>query len=323
MIIFLYGEDTYRSSQKLKEIKDKFLKEVDESGMNITTLEGAGLKFEEFNQQIKASPFLARKRMIIVKNLISDNKSKDIQKEIVDLLNQGKEKSDNENILVFWESTDHSKSKSKNALWDRLVKEKFAQEFKALSPAQLNSWIKQELESDGGKIEPSAIPVLAATVGNDLWQMKNEITKLVNFRKDEIIRLDDIESMVKAKYDDDIFKLVDALGNKNKKQALKLISDQLNLGSDEIYLLSMLIRQFRIILLIKSLQNTHGNITKEQIAKELKLHPFVAQKALYQSKNFEINKLKQIYNYLLRIDREIKTSNIKPKLQFDILIAKI
>lgn len=323
MLIFLYGEDTYRSNQKLKEIKNKFIKEVDESGMNLTTLEGAGLKFEEFNQHVKASPFLARKRMVIIKNLISDNKSKEIQKEIVELLDQETKKSDQENILVFWEPASIAKTKAKNALWDRLIKEKFAQEFKPLTSSQLNKWVEKEIKNHNSKIEKQAIPVLAAMVGNDLWQMNNEINKLINYRQDKIIIVADIENLVKAKYDGDIFKLVDSLGNKNKKQALKLISDQLNLGSNEMYLLVMLIRQFRILLLIKDLQNSNPNITKAEISKELKIHPFVAQKVLYQAKNFTLDQLKNIYQLLLNIDFKIKTSSAKPKLLFDLFIAQI
>ncbi len=323
MIIFLYGADTYRSSQKLNEIKDKFIKEVDASGLNLSVLNGAKLKFEKFNQQVKASPFLARKRMVIIKNLISENKSKDIQKEIVELLNHEEKNPDQANIIVFWEEASHSKSRGKNALWDRLSKEKLAQEFKLLTATQLNNWLIKEIQKRGAKLEKTVLPLLAATVGNDLWQMSNEIDKLINFCQDKIITGQNIENLVKAKYDDDIFKLVDALGNKNKKQALKLISDQLNLGSNEMYLLSMLIRQFRILLLIKDLQKENSNITKDKIAKELQIHPFVAQKALWQVKNFTFEQLKAIYQMLLDIDFKIKTSATKPKLLFDMFIAQI
>ena len=51
MIIFLFGADTFRSRQKLKEIKDKFLREVDSSGMNMQTLDGKTADF--FSEQIK------------------------------------------------------------------------------------------------------------------------------------------------------------------------------------------------------------------------------------------------------------------------------
>jgi len=323
MIIFLYGEDTYRSSQKLNQIKDKFIKEVDSTSMNLTALDGAKLKFEEFNQQVKASPFLARKRMIIIKNLISENKSKEIQKEVVELLNQTEQNAKDENIMVFWESTDHSKAKSKEALWTRLMKEKLAEEFVPLKPAQLNAWVKKEIEKQDGKIDSQAIALLAATVGNDLWQMSNEITKLINYCQDKPISISDIENLVKAKFDDNIFNLVDALGNNNKKLAFKLMSDQFNLEADEMYLLSMLIRQFRILLEIKDLLNERPKITKDLIARDLGIHPFVAQKALWQVKNFTLDKLKQIYQMLSDLDSKLKTSQAKPKVLFDLFIAQI
>jgi DNA polymerase-3 subunit delta len=323
MIIFLYGEDTYRSSQKLTEIQDKFKKEVDPSGLNLTVLNGAGLKFEDFNQQVKASPFLARKRMVVIKNVISDNKSKNIQKEIVELLDQESKNPDQDNIIVFWENSDYSKSKAKHALWERLKKEKFAQEFKPLTPRELNSWLEQAVKERQAKIEKTALSLLAASVGNDLWQMNNELEKLTNYRQDKIITVNDIETMVKAKYDDDIFKFIDALSNNNKKQAVKLLSDQLNSGAEEMYLLAMFIRQFRILLLTKDLQQTQPTITKDKIAKELQIHPFVAQKALYQARNFTLEHLKNIYQMLLNIDLQIKTTSTKPKLLFDLFIAQI
>lgn len=323
MIIFLYGQDTYLSSQKLQQIKDKFIKEVDSTGMNLTTLDGAKLKFEEFNQQVKAAPFLARKRMVIIKNLISENKSKEIQKEVVELLNQTDQNAKDENILVFWESTEHSKSKTKSALWARLAKEKLAEEFEPLKPAQLNAWVKKEIEKQGGKIDSQAIAFLAATVGNDLWQMSNEITKLINYCQNKPITIADIENLVKARFDDNIFNLVDALGTNNKKLALKLMSDQFNLEADEMYLLSMLIRQFRILLEIKDILNQHPKMTKDLIARELQIHPFVVQKALWQVKNFTFDKLKQIYQLLLELDFKLKTSQAKPKVLFDLFIAQI
>jgi DNA polymerase III subunit delta len=323
MIIFLYGEDTYRSSQKLNQIKDKFIKEVDSSGMNLTTLDGAKLKFEEFNQQVKASPFLARKRMVIVKNLISDNKSKEIQKEIVELLNTEWKNPKEDNILIFWESSNHSKTKTKSALWDRLVKEKFAEEFEPLKPVQLNSWVEKEIINRGAKIEKSSIPLLAALVGNDLWQMSGEIEKLINYCQDKPITSAEIEKLVKAKFDDNIFNLIDALSTNNKKLALKLISDQFNLEADAMYLLSMLIRQFRILLLTKEMAGQNLHLSKEKISKDLSLHPFVAQKALWQINNFTFDKLKQIYARLLDMDFKIKTSSLKPRVLFDLFIAEI
>lgn len=323
MIIFLFGEDTYRSTQKLEELKAKFMREVDSTGMNLVSLDGAKLKFEEFNQQVKASPFLARKRMVIIKNLISENKSKEIQKEVASLLDEDLKNKEDENILIFWESITKPKSEAKNALWKRLAKEKFAQEFEPLKPTQVSSWVEKEIKNRGGKIERSAVILLSATVGNDLWQMSNEISKLLNYAQGKIIIASDVDNLVKAKFDENIFNLVDALGNKNKKLALKLLSDQFSLDTNELELLATLIWQFKNLLLIKDLQKEKPHITQTEIARQIGIHPFVALKSLERVKNFSLEQLKSIYNQLLQIDYKIKTSATKPRLLFDLLIAQI
>lgn len=323
MIIFLYGDDTYRSTQKLEDLKAKFLREVDATGMNLISLDGAKLKFEEFNQQIKASPFLARKRMVIIKNLISENKSKEIQKEIVSLLDKEWKNKEDDNILIFWEGISKPGSKTKDALWKRLVKEKFAQAFYLLEPMEINSWITKEIEKRGAKIDKDAINLLGALAGNDLWQMSNEITKLISFAQDKSISGSDVESLVKAKFDENIFNLIDALGAKNKKLALKLLSDQFELEVHPLELLASLIWQFRILLLAKDLQRENPRISQSEIVNQLDIHPFVVKKSFGRLKNFSLEQLKSIYNELLQIDYKIKTSNLNPQLFFDLLIAQI
>lgn len=323
MIIFLYGQDSFRSNQKVAEIKNKFIKEVDPTSINITFLDGASLKFEEFNHQIKATPFLSRKRLIIIKNLINKNKAKEIAKEIVELLDAEKKNADQDNIIVFWEIDKKDKKKTKGELWKRLTKEKFAQEFKLLTPYELHAWIITEVKKHQGQIDSQAVFFLAATIGNDLWQMSNELDKLLSYKKGELITVADIENLVKANFDDDIFKLIDALSARNKKVALKLISDQLSLGTNELALLATITRHFRILLLIKDWQKTEPRISEAEIAKNLHIHPYVAKKALNQVNNFTLDQLKHIYNKLLDIDLKIKTSAAKPKTIFELFIAQI
>ena len=43
MIIFIYGTDSFRLNQKIKEITDKFISEVDSSKTNLTFLDGENL----------------------------------------------------------------------------------------------------------------------------------------------------------------------------------------------------------------------------------------------------------------------------------------
>ena len=166
-----------------------------------------------------------------------------------------------------------------------------------------------------------ALDLLLALVGQDLWQMNNEIEKLVNYKKNKVINKEDVSLFVKTKYDTDIFKLTDALAEKKKKTALKLIHDQIESGENELYLLAMLSRLFRILVQVKEVALEESNYYT--IANRLNLHPFVAKKSLAQVSNFTFQELKNIYKNLLDIDLKIKTSQSNPRVLFDLFIFEV
>ncbi|MFA6410303.1 MAG: DNA polymerase III subunit delta [Candidatus Buchananbacteria bacterium] len=330
MIIFLYGPDAFRSRQKLKDLKDKFIREIDKSALNIQTLDGSKLDVADFENAVNTSPFLAKKRMVIIEDLLSKNKGQKVQKEILETLDQKKL---DDTILIFWESgldgNKAKKSKSKlsakrgDNLFSRLQKEKYAQEFTLLNQADVYNWTAGEIKKRTGQIQPAALRLLTDLVGNDLWQMNSEIDKLLAFAENKNITLNNVETLVKTKLDEDIFKLTDALSQKNKRLALKLISDQLKSGTLPTELLAKITWQFKNLLLLKSFVEQNGaGYPSERLGYQLGLHPFVVKKTMAQIQNFDLDKLKKTYQNLLAIDYKIKTSQTDPEVMFDLLVIK-
>ncbi len=317
MIFFLYGPDTFRSRKKFQELKDKFLKDVDQSSLNLNILEGKKLKINDFQSAISTPPFLARKRMVVVTDLLSSNKDKELQVEMVKSL--GKEELMKDLILIFWES---EKADKRLSLFKRLNKEKYAQEFDLLIGAELKNWLKSEIKTQSGEFESAAVDRLIELLGSDLWEASSEISKLISYCGNKAVKVKDVNEMVRSKSDDNIFNFVDAIANKNQKLAHKLLTDQLALGSNELYLLAMLIRQFKIMLQVKELGEEQG-MSQQQITSELKLHPFVIIKSFAQVRNFSVEKIKDIYRQLLATDLKIKTSYADARTLFDLLLVKI
>ncbi|NQT49816.1 DNA polymerase III subunit delta, partial [Candidatus Kuenenbacteria bacterium] len=171
-------------------------------------------------------------------------------------------------------------------------------------------------------LSPEAVNLLAAMIGSDLWQLDREIHKLANYKKGEKVTTEDINLMVKGKYNDDIFQLMDAISDRDKKRILELFQDQLESGASELYLLTMLIRQFRIFWQIKELVDTQS-MSSDLVARELKMHPYVAKKSMYYIKNFELDQLRKIYQRLLDFEIKIKTKSIKFEVLFDLLVAEL
>ena len=324
MIFFLFGPDTYRSRQKLNEIKAKFIREIDQGGLNLEVLAGKNLTPANFENAVFSAPFLAKKRLVVAEGLLSENRDTKTQKEILAILKKGVPQ---DTVLVFWESEISAKKgkkkKSDTDLFSFLKKTEFIQEFNLLDAAGVQRWLNQEIKNRRGKIEPAAIKLLSDLVGNDLWRLNAELDKLIAKLRGKIITQNDVSDLVQIKLEENVFKLTDALGQKNKPLALKLISDQLKSGVSPIELLAKIVWQFKNLLLVKEFSENFGfGYQTERLTSRLGLHPFVIKKSQEQAKFYSLPDLKKTYRQLLETDYKLKTSQIDSEVLFDLLIAK-
>jgi len=290
MLIFLYGQDTYRSRDELKKI----IEEREKASLNwfnfvrIDAEENELEIFEQIRQTTNTVSMFNEQKLIVIENIFSA--PEEVQKNILDLLKNKSTGKDPNTTIIFWADGENAK----NEFFKYLKINAKSQEFKLLEGNQLRKWIRDYIDEQKGRIDGSAIEKLIEYIGNDLWRMKNEIDKLLDYN--DVIKINDVELLIKPEIDLNIFELIDAMGYKNKVKALKLFNQHLERGADEFYILSMIVYQLRNLLLVKS----------TPIAK-LKLHPFVIKKSLQQVRNFTWDELKKIYYQLMTIDLRAKT----------------
>jgi len=321
MIILLYGNDVYQSGQKLRQMQKKFIADVDPSRLNIEVIDNAKTPIGEFQKAIKSVPFLAKRRLIIFKNILS-NGNKDLLGSLYKILEEYRLNYDkeNSNALIFFETTEKL---GRTKLAKLLKESQFAHKFDPLEGFALNKWIRLTVREREGRITEDAIKELAALIGNDLWVLHNEIDKLIAYAGDEKITKENVCLLVKGRFDDNIFAMVDALGQRNKKRALKLLSDQLAIGAHPMYLLTMLIRQYRILLSVKDMAQYGKN--KKDISLFLGIHPFVVTKSLQQGAGYSFEQLRKIYAELLKIDKQLKDGTAKDQgpILFEVLMSRL
>ncbi len=301
MIYFLFGQDTYRSRQKMKEIIEEY-KKRHQSGLNFIKLDFNEKEFSDLKQTIETVSMFDEKKLVVLEGAFQQ--SAYFQEELLDYLKKRKIDSDKDSIVIFWAE----KIDEKNKLFQFLRKKAKIQEFKLLQPSKLKEWVKKHIKEQGGSIENQAIEKLIDCIGNDLWRMSNELDKLIAFNKK--IKKENVEKLVKSKIDTNIFETIDALGQKNKKQALKFIHNHLKKGESEMYLLDRFVYQFRNLIKVKS-------------GGKLDMHPFVVKKTSQQAKNFSFEELKKIYQKLLEIDLGIKTGKIDARTAIELFITDL
>ncbi len=348
MLIFLYGPDTYRSRRKLNEIIEHY-KKIRQSGLNLKCFDGRNLNFQEFIDEIRQASIFKEKKLIILNNVFLDTQAFVKQKRSVkderssspaefkkaflseankNIISSVVKSND---VILFYEEKEVPE---KDALFIFLNRQGKCQEFKLLDSQNLKKWIEKEFFIYKSKINPKAVQTLIDFVGNNLWQMSNEIKKLASYKMDKnvdetsshlhparVIEVEDVELLVKSKIEADIFKTIDALAVKNKKQAILLIHKHLERGDNPLYLFSMINFQFRNLLIIKDLIEKGRPFYS--LAKETRLHPYVVKKTYSQAQKFTIQELKKIYQKFFQIDLKIKTGQINASSALDLFIAEI
>ncbi|MFH1610895.1 MAG: DNA polymerase III subunit delta [Patescibacteria group bacterium] len=304
MIYFLYGPDTYRSREKLKELVKK-----NSDGFNIQKIDGSKLSADELNKNISTNDLFSQKKFLIVEGTASkDSKAKE---DVVEFLR--KLEFDKPSFLIFYDAQVDKRSVIFKVL-NKKADESYA--FDNLKPAEMDVWLNNQIKEIGLNINNINFKKLAISLGSDTWLAIGELQKLKGYKGSEEVIYEDIDLLVRGKLDDDIFKLTDMIANNNKQAAVKLLRDQIELGSNEMYLLTMIVRQFRILIQLKSVNSMNA-------AKILKLHPFVVQKSLPMVNKYSMEKLKEIYMKLLDIDLQLKSSKISGEILLEKFILEI
>ncbi len=318
MIIFLYGKDTYRLQQKLQEIEAQY-KEVHKSGLNLEKIDVLQIEFEEFADKLFQHSMFIKKKLFFLENLFSSQKFKE------KFLEKIKEITKSQDLIVVFEKKELPK---RDKLFLNLKKYGKSQEFEHLKGKVLEDWVKNEFQKEKIKVSEQAMNLLLEFIGNDLWQLSNEIKKLVCLKKPlkasdliEEVKSEDVETLIKPKLEANIFKIIDALSQKNKKKALRLIQESLLKENKPLAILNMINFQFRGLLIAKTLME-EGKTLNDFLKLNI-LKPYPTRKCWYASTEFSLNQLKKIYQKIFEADLSIKTGKIQPEEGLKMLVAGI
>ncbi len=245
MLILIYGEDTFRVAEKVRQMKKAFADKFDPSGLNTHTFpsdNSSRLDAPEILQSVCSYPFLGSKRMVLICDLIGSIKKAD-QAVWVD----GFLRMPDSTIVVLWET---GVGVEKKPLFVELQKiaDVHKYSFPELQGAALIKWVEDRIGVCGGKIDALCLRALVERVGSDLWQISGEINKLIGYAGGAVITREMVETLTHASFEGKIFELMDAISKKQISRAIQLLEEERFSGSDDHYLLTMLGRQVRILL---------------------------------------------------------------------------
>ena len=318
-----HGNDDLKMEEEVGKLRAKMLESANAS-MNIAEYDGTTTPVSEILGAAIAYPFLSDRRLIIVKDLLSwltrkgaGEAGKKALEQLADQLAQLPEWT----RLVFVERTRLPETHRILKL-ARSAENGFEQ--MCMAPDNSASWIIRRAGVYGAQIDARAAAALAAVTAGDLRSADNELFKLAVYVDGERpITEDDVALLTPYVAEASIFEMVDALAEGRAQQAALLARRLLDQDQDVFGLFGMIIRQFRLLIMVKEHLAAGGSRDRAAIARELGVHPYAAEKLSTQSRAFTLAQLEQIYRALHQYDLQVKTGRIQAELALDLLIASL
>ncbi len=336
----LHGPDEFASAEFVGALKEK-MGDPSLASLNTTLFDGRTVTLAELHGACDAMPFLAPRRLVVVEGWLtkllakgeddegeSDSRPSAVEdprsgargiKETLAALMDYLPALPETTALVFVEKRAlperHALLRAAaNGDWG------FVKFFDLPRGDALANWIRARAKREGGEFTREAAFALAESEP-DPRALDHEIAKLltyVDFARP--VEVADVEALTPAGGEARIFDLVDAIGQRRGPQAMRELHKLLE-KEEPLYVLGMIVRQFRLILLAKELLEARR--TEAEIAQALNQKPYPTGKICAQARNYALADLEHIYRRLLGYDADIKTGQVDSAAALDTLVASL
>ncbi len=342
MIYLLHGPDELLRSERLAAIRAA-LGEPELADLSTSWLDGRKTSVAEVVHHCDVAPFLSPRRLVIVAGLLAQFKrrqqaGKKKGESTEDVLAKGPSKADADRDallkylptlpestdLVLVETDAIPRNERPYKELNRLAEAGQAEIVLCEAPEErdLPDWVLRRVKQKGGAIERDAAFDLATSIGRNLRLLDSELDKLLTYRANAgSIRREDVRLLVPYTQEASIFDMVDAIGQQDGPKAVRLLRELERDGAAPLYLLSMIVRQFRILVQVADQMDL--GLGKDEIAKAIGLHPFPTQKAMQQCRHWRMADLEAAYDRLLETDLAIKTGKLPDDLALDLLVVEL
>lgn len=223
-------------------------------------------------------------------------------------------------ILIF---TVYGKADSKKKIC-KIIKDRYNYiEKPDLNTFQLEDVAKDLLKKDGYSADKETLGYIVANCLNKYDLVINEIEKIkLYYGKGTKLNLEEVSNIVSKNIEDNNFGFMDAVLDRNMKEAFRFYEDLMIQKVEPIMLLSMLAKEIRHILLLK--KNFGSFVDTKALAEKWEMrsdYPLV--KASRRRSLYSVSELEHLLVYLCDLDLKIKTGGISNKLALEMFIMEI
>ena len=311
-LLLFEGDEEYMKQTALTALRKKLLPEGMED-LNETVLDAP-----ETDQLIAASetlPFMADRRLVIVR----DHPALIGRAEADERLTAYLSSVPSTTVLLFYCT---KKPDGRKKLYTAVKKQNGIVTFSALKDRELTTFVTSSFKSLGKECDDRTADFLIFTCGTDAGRLMTEIAKIASHSgTDAPVHPDEIKSLATPSAECTVFQMVDAVVSGQNERAFLLMRNQLLNGTDRLYMLSMLLRQFRLLQHIRIMQ--YEKCSRESIRSALGVPPFAADQYMRQASMYTNAQIKKAVAICFDTEYAVKSGHMNQEGSLESVMLKL
>ena len=322
-VVIIWGEEGYYKEKITKAVVQTTFAAVAERDKEIVVFDKE-LPLKELETAINSYPFFSGKNMVLIKDpkILKQDKQqesetrKEQQMQLAELLS---------NLPDFCQIIcTVPKLDKRSKFYKTLLPIAAIVESKTIKSYNLRPWLDEQAALYGCMWEYGAaelvVEYMAAADNVPLLLLANEIEKLAIYagtRKKWTRQ--DVEAIFSELPEVSIFALTNAIAEKKIEETLTLLALEEKRGTNVLKVAGIVSSQIRKLWQVKELME--AGYDKTGIANELKLHPFIAQKTMMQSKFFTTASLQKCLTALAQLNMDLRKGGRRFEQLEEILVV--
>ena len=290
---------------------EELIKEKGFDSSSVTTYDLEEDSITSLIEDADTISFLTPNKVIIGKNLSNNN----LDEKNLKILSKYLDNPNSDVLLILVTTNIDARKKTVKEVINKLSLVNISTDTKTL--------VKDILK--GYDVEYRVINLLEEYYSEDLERLISETKKLalafINTKK--ITYKDALELLVKPlnKQDSLAFDLVREIALKDKKKAVNIYNELLSYNIESYALFGLLESQYRLLYQVKVLNKR--NISYNDMASILEVHPFRVKKTLELVRYYTLKEIRKLLKNLSDIDFKIKRGVYENNIIIDLLILNI
>lgn len=320
MNALIYGNESYLLNQALhKRIKQ--LVSVQDT-MNTVFYDASSNAFSILKviEEAQTLPFFSDHKVLVLQNCLFLTRGINLKENEMNELIQHLSRPIETCTIIFMHDNDNLDTQKK--ITKKLLEICDVEHVKKLETNEFRQFLIKLLKERNIKMSSDAFEEFLKRMDNNMSISYHESEKLALYG--QMINLDDVEALISRPLDNEAFHLVNALMDKNLKQALHIYNDMMILNMEPLSFSGLIASQLRLLYQVASLdkEGYHRQEMINKLSPANNVNVYRLNRMLSLARQTTPDRILSILNYLANYDHRSKLGLVDKKFGFELFLIE-